>query len=137
VPTKKREAANVEEKEMQYLYKQGGDLVFMDPANRAQITVSKELIGDAADLMKDNLPCRMFPFNERPVDVRLPTFVQLDVTATEPGVDGNTAAGNVTKKATVETGAVIHVPLFIRVGDTIKIDTRTHEYVERVERLDN
>jgi elongation factor P len=137
VPTKKREPANVEEKEMQYLYKEGGDLVFMDPSNHAQVTVSKELIGDAADLMKDNLPCRMTFFNERPVDVTLPTFVQLHVTATEPGVDGNTAAGNVTKKATVETGAVIHVPLFIRVGDTIKIDTRTHEYVERVERLDN
>jgi len=65
----------------------------------------------------------------------LPTFVQLDVTATEPGVDGDTAAGNVTEKATVETGAVIHVPLFVRVGDTAKIDTRTHEYVERVEHL--
>ncbi len=134
MPTKKRDPANVEEKEMQYLYTEGGDLVFMDPSNHTQVTVSKELIGDAADLMKDNLSCRMFFFNERPVDVTLPTFVQLDVTATDPGVDGNTAAGNVTKKATVETGAVIHVPLFIRVGDTIKIDTRTHEYVERVER---
>jgi len=137
VPTKKRDPANVEEKEMQYLYKEGGDLVFMDPSNHAQISVSKDLIGDAADLMKDNLPCRMFFFNERPVDVTLPTFVQLDVTAIDPGVDGNSAAGNVTKRATVETGAVIHVPLFIRVGDTIKIDTRTHEYVERVERLDS
>lgn len=122
---------------MQYLYKEGGDLVFMDPSNNAQVTVSKELIGDAADLMKDNLPCRMSFVHERPVDVTLPTFVQLDVTATEPGMDGNTVAGNVTNKATVETGAVIHVPLFIRVGDTIKIDTRTHQYVERVERLDN
>jgi elongation factor P len=76
-------------------------------------------------------------FHERPVDVTLPTFVQLDVTATEPGVDGNTAAGDVTMKATVETGAVIRVPLFIRVGDSITIDTRTHGYVERVGRLDN
>ena len=82
--------------------------------------------------MKDNLPCRMWFFNELPVDVMLPTFVQLDVTATEPGVAGNAADGNVTKKATVETGALIQVPHFIRVGDTIKIDTRTHEYVERV-----
>ena len=135
MPTKKREPANIEEKEMQYLYKEGGDLVFMDRSSREQVAVSKELIGDAADLLTHNLPCRMSFFNERPVDVTLPTFVQLDVTATEPGVDGNTAAGNVTKKATVETGAVIHVPLFIRIGDTIKIDTRTHEYVERVERL--
>lgn len=134
MPTKKRELANIEEKEMQYLYTEGGDLVFMDPSNHAQVTVSKELIGDAADLMKDNLPCRISFFNERPVDVTLATFVQLDVTAAEPGVDG---AVTVTKKATVETGAVIHVPQFIRIGDTIKIDTRTHEYVERVERLVN
>jgi elongation factor P len=62
----------------------------------------------------------------------LPTFVQLEVTASEPGVAGNTAAGNVTKAATVETGATVQVPLFIKVGETIKIDTRTHEYVERV-----
>jgi len=110
---------------------EGGDLVFMDQSNNAQVTVSKELIGDAADLMKDNLRCTMSFFNERPVDVTLPTFVQLYVTAID-SVDGN-----VTNKATVETGAVIHVPLFIRVGDTIKIDTRTHEYVERVERVDN
>jgi elongation factor P len=137
VTTKKREPANVEEKEMHYLYKEGRDLVFLDPSNHAQVTVSKELVGDAADLMKDNLRCRMSFFKERPVDVTLPTFVQLDVTATEPSLDGNTAASNVTKKVTVETGAVLHVPLFIRVGDTIKIDTRTHEYVECVERLDN
>lgn len=136
VPTKKRESANVEKKEMRFLYKEGGDLVFMDPSNHAQVTVSKELIGDAADLMSDNLPCTMSFFNERPVDVTLPTFVQLYVIAMEPGVEGN-AVGNVTKKATVETGAVIHVPLFIRVGDTIKIDTRTREYVEIVERPDN
>jgi elongation factor P len=137
VSTKKREPANVEEKEMQFLYKEGGDLVFMDPSNHVQVTVSKELIGGAADLMTDNLPCRISFFNERPVDVTLPTFVQLHVTETEPAVDGNTAAGNVTKKATVETGAVILVPLFIGIGDTIKIDTRTLEYVERVERLNN
>jgi elongation factor P len=136
VPTKKRDPANVEEKEMQYLYTEGGDFVFMDLSNHEQVTVSKQLIGDASDLMKDNLPCTMSFFNERPVDVTLPTFVLLDVIAIEPGEDANTAAGNVTKKATVETGAVIHVPLHIRVGDTIKIDTRTHEYVERVERVE-
>jgi elongation factor P len=82
--------------------------------------------------MKDNLPCTVVLFNERPVDVTLPTFVFLEVTASEPGVAGNTAAGNVTKGATLETGAIVQVPLFIRVGDTIKIDTRSHEYNERV-----
>lgn len=127
--TKNRELANVEEREMQYLYEEGGELVFVDRSNGAEITVSKALVGDAADLMTDTLACKVTFFNERVVDVTLPTFVQLDVSAIE--------TSNATSKATVETGAVIHVPPFIRVGDTIKIDTRTHEYVERVERLDN
>ncbi len=127
----KLEPANVDQRDMQYLYKEGGDLVFMDQSNYEQVTVSADLIGDAVDLMKDNLPCTVLFFNERPVDITLPTFVFLEVTASEPGVKGDTS-GNVTKPATVETGAEIHVPLFIRIGDTIKIDTRTHEYVERV-----
>ena len=127
----KLEPANVEQRDMQFLYKEGTDLVFMDQSNYEQVTVSADLIGDAADLMKDNLPCTVLFFNERPVDVTLPTFVFLEVTASEPGVRGDTS-GNVLKPATVETGATVNVPLFIRVGDTIKIDTRTHEYVERV-----
>ena len=89
------------------------------------------LVGDAADLMKDNMPCQVLFFNDRPVEVTPPTFVQLEVTHSEPGVRGDTS-GNVTKQATVETGAKINVPLFINIGDMIKIDTRTHEYVERV-----
>lgn len=127
----KLEPANVETRDMQFLYREGNDLVFMDQTNYEQVTISKDLIGDAHDLMKDNLPCTVVFFNERPVDVTLPTFVYLEVTASEPGVKGDTT-GNVTKPATVETGATIAVPLFIKVGDTIKIDTRTHEYVERV-----
>jgi elongation factor P len=128
----KLEPANVETRDMQFLYKEGGELVFMDQSNYEQVQINKDLIGDAHDLMKDNLPCTVVFFNERPVDVTLPTFVFLEVTGGEPGVAGNTAAGNVTKAATVETGAEVQVPLFIKVGDTIKIDTRTHEYVERV-----
>jgi elongation factor P len=127
----KLEPANVETRDMQFLYKEGGDLVFMDQSNYEQVTISKDMVGDAHDLMKDNLPCTVVFFNERPVDVTLPTFVFLEVTASEPGVRGDTS-GNVQKPATVETGAEVGVPLFIRVGDMIKIDTRTHEYVERV-----
>lgn len=127
----KLEPANVESREMQFLYREAGDLVFMDQSNYEQVTIATDLIGDAHDLMKDNLPCTVVFFNERPVDVMLPTFVQLEITASEPGVKGDTS-GNVQKPATVETGASVSVPLFIRVGDTIKIDTRTHEYVERV-----
>ncbi|HEY4244114.1 MAG TPA: elongation factor P [Kofleriaceae bacterium] len=127
----KLEPANVDQRDMQYLYKEGGDLVFMDQSNYEQVTVSADLIGEAVDLMKDNLPCTVLFFNERAVDVTLPTFVFLEVTASEPGVRGDTS-GNVQKPATLETGAVVGVPLFIRVGDMLKIDTRTHEYVERV-----
>jgi elongation factor P len=127
----KLEPANVETRDMQFLYKEADDLVFMDQTNFEQVSVSKDLVGDAHDLMKDNMACVLTFFNERPVDVQLPTFVQLEVTASEPGVRGDTS-GNVTKPATVETGAEVQVPLFIRVGDMIKIDTRTHEYVERV-----
>ena len=103
----------------------------MDQTNYEQVSVSAEMVGEAADLLKDNLPCTVLFFNERPVDVTLPTFVFLEVTASEPGVRGDTS-GNVQKPATVETGAEVTVPLFIHVGDMIKIDTRTHEYVERV-----
>jgi elongation factor P len=127
----KLEPANVETRDMQFLYKEADDLVFMDQTNFEQVSVSKDLVGDAHDLMKDNMACVLTFFNERPVDVQLPTFVQLEVTASEPGVRGDTS-GNVTKPATVETGAEVQVPLFIRVGDMVKIDTRTHEYVERV-----
>jgi elongation factor P len=129
----KLEPANVEEREMQFLYKEGDDLVFMDQKSYEQVSVARELIGEPADLMKDNLPCSVLFFNERPVDVSLPTFVFLEVTASEPGVRGDTS-GNVTKPATVETGAEIAVPLFINIGDLIKIDTRTHSYVERVKK---
>jgi elongation factor P len=127
----KLEPANIEEREMQFLYKESGDLVFMDQSNYEQVSINKDLIGAAANLMKDNMPCQVLFFNDRPVDVTLPTFVFLEVTASEPGVRGDTS-GNVQKPATVETGAEISVPLFIRIGDTIKIDTRTQEYVERV-----
>lgn len=127
----KLEPANVEEKNMQFLYKEGDDLVFMDESSFEQVSIRRDMVGDNWDLMKDNLPCAVLFFNERPVDISLPTFVLLEVTASEPGVRGDTS-GNVTKPATVETGAEIQVPLFIRIGDLIKIDTRTHEYVERV-----
>lgn len=130
----KLEPANVEERSMQFLYKEADDLVFMDEKNFEQVTVAKDLVGPSHDLMKDNMPCSVLFFNDRPVDVSLPTFVLLEVTASEPGVRGDTS-GNVTKPATVETGAEVAVPLFIRVGDMIKIDTRTHEYVERVAKV--
>jgi elongation factor P len=127
----KLEPANVETRDMQFLFKEGSDLVFMDQTSFEQVTIGTDLVGESHDLMTDNLPCTVTFFNERPVDIALPTFVFLEVTASEPGVRGDTS-GNVQKPATVQTGATVSVPLFIRIGDTIKIDTRTHEYVERV-----
>jgi elongation factor P len=127
----KLEPANVEVRDMQFLYREGEELVFMDQQNFEQVSVATDLVGDAGGLLKDNLPCTVLFFNERAVEVSLPTFVLLEVSASEPGVRGDTS-GNVTKQATVETGATIAVPLFINIGDMVKIDTRTLEYVERV-----
>jgi elongation factor P len=128
----KLEPANVEDKTMQFLYKEGDDFVFMDPKSYEQVTIAGETIGDDHDLMKDNIEVQVLFFNERAVGVTLPNFVLLRVTETEQGAVGNTAAGNVTKPATLETGAVVAVPLFINVGDLLKIDTREKAYVERV-----
>jgi elongation factor P len=127
----KLEPANVEEKEMQFLYREGEDFVFMDQSSFEQTSVRVDLLGDGHDLLKDNLPVTVMFFNERAVGVTMPNFVILEVTGTEQGVRGDTS-GNVNKPATVETGAEIGVPLFINKGDFIRIDTRTHEYVERV-----
>ena len=128
----KLEPANVEDREMQFLYKEGEDFVFMDPTSYEQVTIAGEILGDDHDMLKDEMKCQVLFFNERAVGVTLPNFVLLRVTGTEHGVAGNTAAGNVTKPATVETGAIVQVPLFINEGDLLKIDTREKAYVERV-----
>lgn len=127
------EPANVEEKTMQFLYKEGEDFVFMDSTSYEQVTITRETVGDDHDLLKDNLECTVLFFNDRAVGVSLPTFVIVEITATEPGARGDTT-GNILKPATVETGAEIGVPLFITEGDTIKVDTRTRAYVERVKK---
>ena len=129
----KLEPANVEEREMQYLYKEGDDYVFMDGATYEQVTVRDEIIGDNHDLMMDNLNCFVLFFNDRAVGITLPNFIEVEVISTEPGARGDTS-GNVTKPAKVSTGAEVPVPLFINEGDFIKVDTRTKGYVERVKR---
>jgi elongation factor P len=127
----KLEPANVEEKSMQFLYREGEDFVFMDNTSYEQTHVGKALIGDDATYLKDNLECAVLFFNERPVGVTLPNFVALRITKCEPGVRGDTS-GNVTKPAIVETGGTIQVPLFVKEGESIRVDTRSGEYVERV-----
>ena len=126
----KLEPANVEERSMQYLYKEGEDFVFMDGSNYEQVGISGDIVGKNHDLLSDNLECTVLFFNERPVDVSLPNFIYSHVIHTEPGARGD-STGNVQKPATIESGAEIGVPLFINEGDYLKIDTRTRSYVER------
>lgn len=118
------------EREMQYLYREGDEFHMMDNENFEQLVITAEQIGDAALFMTENLNVKVLFFNQQPVAVELPTFVELAVAETEPGVRGDTATGG-NKPATLETGAVIQVPLFINEGDRVKVDTRTGEYIER------
>ncbi|HKA87803.1 MAG TPA: elongation factor P [Haliangiales bacterium] len=127
----KLEPANVEERKMQFLFREGEDFVFMDSASYEQTHVSAEIIGDDWKFLKDNLECSVLFFNDRPVGASLPNFVSMKIVKTEPGVRGDTS-GNVTKPATVETGGEVQVPLFVKEGEYIRIDTRTGEYIERV-----
>jgi elongation factor P len=127
----KLEPANVEERKMQFLYREGEDFVFMDNVSYEQTHVLAEIIGDDWKFLKDNLECSVLFFNDRPVGVSLPNFVVMKIIKAEPGVRGDTS-GNVLKPATIETGAEVGVPLFVKEGESIRIDTRTGEYIERV-----
>jgi elongation factor P len=119
------------EREMQYLYREDHNFYMMDNETFEQIIITDEQIGDATLFLTENLNVKVLFFNQQPVAVELPTFVELLVADTEPGVRGDTATGG-NKPATLETGAVIQVPLFINEGDRVKVDTRTGEYMERV-----
>jgi len=129
----KLEPANVEEREMQFLYNDGEHYCLMDNTTYEQIMISPDDVGEAAKFMPDNINVQVMFFDERPIGITLPNFVELEVTHTEPGIKGDTASG-ATKPATLSTGAVINVPLFIEEGEVLKIDTRTSEYIERVKK---
>ena len=119
------------EKEMQYLYKDGDSYCLMDNETYEQIMLTGEQVGDAVLFLAENMNLQVLFFNQQPVAVDLPNFVELAVAQAEPGVKGDTASGG-TKPATLESGAVIQVPLFINEGDRLKVDTRTGTYIERV-----
>jgi elongation factor P len=127
------EPANIEEKQMQCLYREGDSFCFMDNTTYEQVYISVEVAGESAKFLSDNLVVAALFFNERPVGITLPNFVELEVTFAEPGIRGDTASG-ATKPATLSTGAVINVPLFVEKGEWLRIDTRTGEYVERVKK---
>jgi elongation factor P len=122
---------DLEERDMQFLYAAGDAYTFMDTETFEQFTYEKKQLGENADLLKENMVAKILIHEHRPIAVELPIFIELKVVDAEPGVRGDTASGG-TKPAVVETGAVIKVPLYLEVGEVIKIDTRTREYVERV-----
>jgi len=123
--------AHLDRKKMQYLYQTGELYYFMDTETYEQVPVSEELVGDNKKFLKENMEVSVLFHNNTPIGIELPNFVELKVTQTEPGFKGDTATGG-TKPAVVETGAKLQVPLFTELGDTIKIDTRTGEYISRV-----
>ncbi len=129
-PTEKFPQARIDRKDMQYLYSDGDLYYFMDVENYEQIGLNAEQIGDALKFVKENEMVKICSHNGNVFAVEPPLFVELEITETEPGFKGDTATG-ATKPATVETGAVVYVPLFVDQGDRIKIDTRTGEYLSR------
>ena len=129
-PTDSLTRASIETKEMTYLYNDGDFYYFMDLESYEQIPMNHDVVEDAIPYVLENTNCTVRFFKGSAFSVEAPNFVTLTVTETEPGVKGDTAT-NVTKKATVETGAVVAVPLFINEGEKIRIDTRTGEYMER------
>ena len=130
-PTEKFTLAHIERKEYQYLYADGDLYNFMDTETYDQIALSKENVGDSLKFVKENEMVKLCSHNGNVFAIEPPITVELVITESEPGVKGDTATG-ATKPAIVETGAKILVPLFVNQGDTVKIDTRTGEYLSRV-----
>ena len=129
-PTDKFENAYIERKDMQYSYNDGDLYYFMDMESFDMLPLNREKLGDAFKFVKEEMMCKIISYKGNVFGVEPPTFVELEVIETDPGFAGNTAT-NTLKPATLETGAVIKVPLFINVGEVLKVDTRTGEYLSR------
>lgn len=123
--------ASLEEHEMEYLYSEGGNYCFMNSVSFEQEFLGKDQVGDAVNLLKDNTVCTVLFFNGKAIGLTLPNFINLKIIQSDPWAKGDTATGS-TKPATLETGYEIQVPPFVEEGQVVKIDTRTCEYVERV-----
>jgi elongation factor P len=121
----------LERQHVQYLYPDGGHLHFMDTDSFDQIVLDASAVGEAVRFLRENDVVDLLTYNGEPIDLELPPAVTLTVADTDPGLKGDTASG-ATKPATLETGLVVNVPLFINIGDTLKVDTRSGEYIERV-----
>ena len=129
-PTEKFPAARIDRVDMQFLYNDGELDNFMDMNTFEQIAIAKDVVGDALKFVKENEVVKVCSYNGKVFSVEPPLFVELEITDTEPGFKGDTATG-ATKPAIVETGAQISVPLFVNIGDRVKIDTRSEEYLGR------
>jgi elongation factor P len=127
----KVETPNIEEKNMQYLYAEGSGFVFMDNETYDQVHIDKEASAESAGFLLENIHVSILYYNGKPINIEVPNFIEIKITQTEPGLRGDTVSG-ATKTATLETGLVISVPLFLNEGDVIKVDTRTKSYIERV-----
>ena len=121
---------DMETRDMQFLYHEGEQLVFMDMTTYDQMHMDAEATDGKANYLKDGQECRVLLYNEKPLDIEIPASLVLEVTETEPGAKGDTVS-NVTKPATLETGVVIQVPIFVNIGDRVKVDTRTNGYLGR------
>ena len=130
-PTEKFPKAHIDRKDMQYLYRDGDLFNFMDVETYDQIALNEDVVGDSLKFVKENEVVKICSHNGNVFSVEPPLFVELAITETEPGFKGDTAQG-ATKPATVETGAIVMVPLFVEHGDVLKIDTRSGEYLSRV-----
>ena len=125
-------SVHTEARKMQYLYESGDEVVMMDTTDYDQITLPKSVAGSALDWIQPNDEVDVLFVDGRPADVQVPSAVELTVTQTEPGVRGDTASGGGNKPATLESGVVVQVPLFVNPGDRVRVDTRTGDYVSRV-----
>lgn len=125
--------ADVETRDMQYLYAEGDASVFMDTQTYDQMNIDAEVVGDRKYYLLDGMVCEVLLYQGRPIEITPPNFVELEVTETEPGYKGDTTT-NIMKPATMQTGLVVQVPPFVDTGEVLKIDTRTGTYVERVKK---
>jgi elongation factor P len=124
-------SVRTEVRRMQYLYRDGSDAHFMDTESYEQLTIPESTLADALRWMKDSEEVELLYIDDRPADVQLPSAIDLEVSETEPGLRGDTASGGGTKPAVLETGARISVPLFVNIGDVVRVDTRSGAYVSR------
>jgi elongation factor P len=124
-------SVRTEVRRMQYLYRDGTDAHFMDSGSYEQLTIPEKTLAEALNWMRESDEVELLYIDDQPADVQLPSAIDLKVTETEPGLRGDTASGGGTKPATLETGAKIQVPLFVNIGDVVRVDTRSGEYVSR------